>query len=392
MIRELLGAIHLLLSFCLLAYAFYALLTIAAALSWRNTPYPTHSDALPFVSILKPVHGVDAEAEANFRSFLNQQYPPDRFQVLFGALRSDDPALTLAAQLQSAYPNHDIHIVVAPASSPSGTNRKVQNLLAMLPHAKHNLLILADSDMRVRPDYLRVVTAPFRSSPEKTRPVGLVTCPYRGALPLSLAANLEAIGIGADFIPSALVSRMLEGVGFAFGSTIVLPKEVLEKIGGFDCLLNEIADDFLLGQRTRAAGYEVVISPYMVDDVLGKVTFSEMWARRLRWARTVRASRPLGYAGSLVTYGFPLALLWALFPPYLALTWKVLVAVLLLRFFSVVLVTTLTGDPHPREKWYLLPLSDLLSFVLFVASWCGNKVIWRGERFRLLPGGRLERI
>jgi ceramide glucosyltransferase len=403
-------AVRVLLGLALAAFAAYTGISVWAALRWRRARPQLDPAWTPPVTILKPVRGVDAEAYDNFASFCRLDYPSDCVQLIFGALDPEDPALALARRLQAEFPQRDIAILSGGPESLRGHNLKVCNLLSMLPIARHDLLVLCDSDMRVQPDYLRRLVAPFqnnRKNPEisgqreegkgkreKTRPpVGLVTCPYRGFHPHSFAAVLEALGIGADFIPSALVSRALEGVSFAFGSTIALPRGVLAQIGGFEALLDELADDFRLGDGARRAGYTVVLSDYVVDDVLGCERFGAMWARRLRWARTVRSCRPAGYAGAFVTYGVPLALLFALAMGGGAAGVLTLAGIVVLRCAAALTIsTTCTEDAAVRRWWPLLPLSDLFSFALYVGSYMGNRITWRGERFRLLPGGRMVRL
>ncbi|HLK61556.1 MAG TPA: glycosyltransferase, partial [Chthonomonadaceae bacterium] len=333
-----------------------------------------------------------------------------------------DPALELVRRLQTEFPQCDIGIVCGGPETARGPNLKVCNLASMLPLARHDLLVLCDSDMRVAPDYLRRVVAPFErkkgepvgalraqqaaplqaapnlavaapGSSEEEKEVGLVTCPYRGCRAGSFAAMLEALGIGADFIPSALVSRALEGVGFAFGSTIALPRRVLEALGGFEALIEELADDYRLGEGARRLGYGVVLSEYVVDDVLGRERFAAMWARRLRWARTVRACRPTGYAGSCITHGTALALLFLLAMGFSPLGWVLAGTVIAVRLLAALTIACVyTRDPNVSRFLPLLPLSDLLSFALYVASYCGNTIFWRGERFRLLPHGKIQRV
>jgi ceramide glucosyltransferase len=220
--------------------------------------------------------------------------------------------------------------------------------------------------------------------------VGLVTCPYRGCSPKSLAARLEALGIGADFIPSALVSLATEEVRFAFGSTIALPRSVLEAAGGFAPLADELADDYRLAEAVRRAGYRIFVSDYVVDDVLGSETFRGMWTRRLRWARTVRSCRPAGYAGSVVTHGAVLGLVFLAAFGFHAVGWCGLAAVLATRFGAALWIARwYTDDPNVARFLPLLPLSDLLAFALFVGGFCGSTVTWRGERFRLLADGKI---
>lgn len=391
--------VWVLLGLCLLAHLAYSGISMWAAWKWRRATRPLDPEWVPPVTLLKPVYGVDAHAYDNFASFCRLDYPPDRLQIVFGALDPADPALAVARQLQADFPDRNIRLIAPDPDQPlpplRGHNRKVCNLVAMLPAAQHDLLVLCDSDMRVRPNYLREVVAPFKNR-GGGKGVGLVTCPYRGFLPESLAARLEALGIGADFIPSTLVSRALEGVGFALGSTIALPRTVLAEIGGFESILDELADDFRLGEGVRRAGYEVVLSNHLVDDVLGQERFGPMWARRLRWARTVRACRPAGYAGAFVTYGTALALLFWLvsLANGAALVGTVTLLVLLAwRIGTAIwIAATCTNDPNLRRYWYLLPLSDLLSAALYVVSFCGRTIVWRGQRFRLHAGGRIEHI
>ncbi len=403
-------ALRALLGLCLAAFCAYALLSVWAARQWRQARRPLDAAFTPPVTILKPVRGMDAEAYDNFASFCRLDYPADCVQLLFGALDPADPALELVCRLQSEFPHLDIGLVAGHPPTLQGHNLKVCNLATMLPAARYDLLVLCDSDMRVQPDYLRRVVAPFRPPPVAQRPgkgrgkreegrdrlpnaqVGLVTCPYRGHRARSLAAVLEALGIGADFIPSTLVSRALEGVSFAFGSTIVLPRALLEELGGLESLADELADDFRLGYGARQAGYEVVLSDYVVDDVLGQERFGPMWARRLRWARTVRACRPAGYAGAGITHGTVLAALFLAASGFTPLGWTVAGSVLGVRLAMALLIALrYTRDPNIVRYLPLLPLSDLLSFALYVASFCGNRISWRGERFRLLPGGKIVR-
>jgi ceramide glucosyltransferase len=390
----LLTALRVLLGLCLAAFCAYAGIAVWAARRWHRARRPLDPAWTPPVTILKPVRGVDAEAYENFASFCRLDYPADRCQLLFAALDPADPALALARRLQAEFPQVDIGIVDGSRSPLRGHNLKVRNLAAMLPVAKHDLLVLCDSDMRVQPDYLRRVVAPFQQNSDRGGGwgVGLVTCPYRGHRAQSFAAILEALGIGADFIPSTLVSRALEGVSFAFGSTIALPRAVLAEIGGFEALADELADDFRLGNGAHRAGYEVVLSDYVVDDVLGRERFAAMWARRLRWARTVRACRPAGYTGSFITHGTALALLFLGATGFSPLGWAAFGTVLAVRLATALLITLrYTGDPNIARCLPLLPLSDLLSFALYVTSYGGSHISWRGERFRLLPGGKLAR-
>ncbi len=378
--------LRILVGMALVGWLVYTALEICAATMWKRSGRSVPlEEYCPPVTILKPVRGVDADAVENFASFCRLDYPPEAFQIVFGILDEDDPVIPILKTLILQYPHIDISLVVGGQAAVRGYNRKVCNLVTMLPLVKHPLLALTDSDMRVTPDYLKKVVIPFKNPDES---VGLVTNPYRGMLPDSIVAKFEALSIGADFIPSSLVSRMLEGVSFAFGASIVLPKAVLDEIGGFEILLNELADDYKLAQAVHKAGYVLEISDCMVDDVMGAESFSAAWARRLRWARTIKVSRPGGYAGMLITHGLALAILFALITP-----WKiglpVFVGTFVIRTIAAVRISHITHDPNIKRYWFLLPISDILSFILYLWSYAGNTVMWRGEKFSLQSGGKL---
>ncbi len=394
----LLKAVQSALGLALAANVAYTFITVWAVGRWKNSRPVQNPDYTPGVTILKPVRGVESAHAYNcFESFCLQNYPQDKLQIVFGCLEPEDPVIPLIRKLQAEYPGSNIDLVISGPDSLIGPNRKVCNLIAMLPHAKHDLLVLCDSDMRVDTDYVRRVAAPFsadymRSSGAATRGVGLVTCPYRGFSPESFPAILEGMGIGAEFIPSSMVSRALEGVGFAFGSTIAISKSVLAEIGGFEGILPELADDFRMGEAVRKAGYEVVLSDYVVDDVLGPEQFKPMWGRRLRWARTVRSCRPGGYAGMFVTFCTAIALAFCLASAVSKVGLVVLVGAMLFRLLTAAIISGITGDKLVRRHLWALPISDLLSFAIYAFSYMGSTIVWRGETFRLLPGGKMVRL
>jgi len=394
--------IRVLIGLCLAAFVAYSGISVWAAFRWRQSRRETDPDWTPGVTILKPVRGVEsAHTYDNFASFCCQDYPLDKLQIVFGCLDPADPVIAVIEQLQRDFPEVQIDLVCAGKRGIIGPNLKVCNLLSMLPVAKYELLALCDSDMRVEKDYIRRIGAPFglqdsaqaTAQDAMTLPVGLVTCPYRGFLPESPAAVMEALGIGADFIPGALTSRALEGVGFAFGSTIVIPRTVLGQIGGFETILTELADDFRMGEAVRKLGFEVVLSDYVVNDVLGPERFRPMWDRRLRWAKTVRSCRPGGYVGLFVTYGIPIALLFALLMGRSPAGLAALAGILAVRLGSAALIAAAcTRDPLVLKYLPLLPISDILSFTLYLCSFCGNTIVWRGDTFRLSKGGKMVRL
>ncbi len=353
-----------------------------ARLNPQSSNINPQSPFTPPVTILKPVCGLDAEAEENFRSFIKQDYPD--FQVIFGALDHDDPALVVALKLATKFDERDIRITSNPRII--GANLKVANLINMMDHAKHDLLIIADSDMRVNHDYLRAVIAPFADER-----VGLVTCPYRGVMPREatrwqrIVIALHALGINADFMPSVMVAHLLGMRGFAFGSTIAIRRRVLDELGGLARLKDHLADDYWLGQFVQHAGHKVVLSRYVVDNVLSPESFGEMFARRLRWARTVKLCQPVGYLGSFVTHLVPLAVANAIARGLHPDAWATVVGAVLLRMVSHLV------RGAGRDLW-LLPMNDLLSFVVFLLSLLPGQIVWRGQKFRVTKDGVLDAI
>lgn len=366
----------------LLAWCYY-LVCVTSARHWRNRPKRKATHCPP-VSILIPLRGEDPEQIANFRSFCQLDYPC--FQLIFGALDPDDPGLKSARQIAAEYPDGDIRVVAG--GDIFGNNRKVSNLLNMLPAATHDLLVLCDSDMRVTPDYLYHIVAPF-AEPS----VGLVTCLYRGHRALNITSALQALGIGANFLPGVLLVERTGGLRFGLGATLALSRATLESVGGFCGLVDELADDYRLGQWVYRAGGRIALADHIVDTVIGHEQIRDMWSRRLRWARTVRAMQSVGWTANFVTYGLVHSLFFLLATHGSPLGWAVLATTLALRFGSVAYIAACCASDRETLRWlWMLPVSDLLEFALWTASFCGRTIIWRGERFRLLPDGRLERL
>jgi ceramide glucosyltransferase len=337
----------------------------------------------PPITILKPLRGADAEAYEAFATFCRQEYPA--YELVFGVLEADDPSVAVVERLQADFPHAAIRLVISDRRI--GANLKVCNLANMLAEARHELLLISDSDMRVAPDYLARIAAAFTGN------VGLVTCPYRGVKLQTSAAALEALGIATDFLPGVLLVAQLGRPDFAFGSTIALRRSLLEQIGGLEGIADYLADDFQLGHRVTAAGKGVCVSAYVVESVLGNRGMRAMFARRLRWARTVRVCRPAGHAASVITQSSCFALAYLAATGFTPQGWLVLFAALAVRSLTGwhIAVHSL-GNRELRRWFWLLPIEDLLAFALWVGSWLGQHVLWRGVRFRLGKGGRMQRV
>jgi ceramide glucosyltransferase len=355
-------------------YLWYACNAVA---KFAQQPMP-RAASQPAVSILKPLCGEDPALVENLRSFLRQDYPA--LQLVCGVADAGDPATVVVRQLIGEFPEADIVLVVDPTQR--GTNLKVANLRNMLPAAKHDLLLLADSDMRVGAGYLAAVTAPLVAD----RTIGLVTCLYRATSAGGLWSDLASLHINHGFLPQALVGESLGKGAGCFGATMAFDRATLAAAGGFEALADMLADDHALGQAVRRLGKRVALSPYLVDDIVAEVSFLGLFRHELRWARTVRLVAAAGFAGSVVTYPVPLALLalcLAPGPPAAAM----LVLALLTRGIGARRI-----DRALRLKaapLWLLPVRDLLSFGVFIASFLGRSVAWRDRRFRIGPEGQL---
>jgi len=387
MLRNLLPFIVVLTS---LAYSLISLLCAAKFFKGQEKdfelPLPLASCPLPpGVSILKPVKGMDEGSYENFASFCRQQYSGDQ-QLIFAAASPDDAVIPVIRQLMVDFPDRNISLVINPALH--GPNYKVSNLINAFPHADHDIIIVCDSDINVAPDYLQSVVAHF-CHPE----VGLVTSLYRTSNVHGIATALEAIGFTAEMIPNVLVAWRLEGLTFALGASMAVRREALLAIGGFETLAGYLADDYQLGNKIHRAGWRIALDPGFVESVIKPENFMTVLSRQLRWARTMRVSRPGGYLASGVTLPFPAALLATILSPSPAVG---MAAVALLYGVRLSVCTLFSrcfvrDGLFPRWLW-LLPLRDMLAFFTWALSFSGNRVEWRGSRFVLKPGGKIEEL
>jgi ceramide glucosyltransferase len=363
---------------------FYALsaMGISSFLAHRRRllEQPTPSEnQLPPVTILKPLKGIDPEIGESFRSHCEQQYP--EFQLVFGVSDPDDPAIALVRNLQIKYPKLPIELVVC--SRVLGPNIKLSNLAQMLPSARHELLLVNDSDIRVPKDYLQNVAAPFVNPS-----VGLVTCLYRGLPGATLGSRLEALSLSTDFIPGVLSARFLEGgLHFGLGSTLAFRRKDLIAIGGFEALLDCLADDYELGRRIASTGKKIELCAATVTTFLPAYTLRQFFRHQLRWSRTIRDARSWGYAGLLLTFGLPWALVTLLAARGAPWAWILLALTLVMRLVVAFSSSVFVLDDHQfLRDILLLPVRDMLAPFIWAASFMGNRVHWRGEVFDLKDG------
>jgi ceramide glucosyltransferase len=338
----------------------------------------TNSAERPPVSILKPLHGAEPGLYENLRSFIDQDYPT--VQLVLGVNDRKDTAVPVTDALIRDLPAADIALVLDPPVQ--GSNLKVANLENMLTAARHEVIVIADSDMRVDQRYLAAVTAPLHELL-----VGLVTCLYEGVSTGGVWSELGALHINFGFLPGALVAAEL-GIGHGcFGATIAMRRETLDRIGGFAKLRDELADDRRIGDLVRAQGFRVVLSRYVVEARVSEPSFASLWRHELRWARTVRAITPAGFAGSILAHPVALAVLGAAFSGF-ALTPVIFLAIsCLLRWGTAKVIAGALGFTSARIS--LLPARDLLSFAVFLASFFGRRVSWRDQEFRVDASGRM---
>jgi ceramide glucosyltransferase len=342
------------------------------------------TQTLPPVSILKPLKGTDPDIYESFRSHCLQDYPA--YEIIFGVSDADDPAVASVKQLQREFPERAIQLIVSPDKL--GANVKVSNLEQMVPAARYQHLLVNDSDIRVERDYLRRVIAPLVDER-----VGMVTCLYRGIAASTLGSQLESLGISTDFCPGVLVARQLEnGLRFGLGSTLAFRRTDLERIGGFHSIVDYLADDYELGRRIAGLGLQVLLSDVVVETHLPAYALHGFFAHQLRWARGVRDSRAGGYIGLASTYGLMWALLVVIASRAAPWSWAFLGVTALLRLAMALAVgKSVLEDRRLLRQLWLLPIRDLIAVAVWVASFAGHTVTWRGDRFELKKGRLIRR-
>lgn len=372
----------------------YWLLVLVASWSFRlyAREYRRLPEFAPPVSILKPVKGFDSGMYEAFRSHCLQEYAGE-YELVFGAGSKDDPAVAAVHRLITEFPDRQIRLVICPERL--GTNGKVSNLIQMLADSKggarHEFLLINDSDIRVSPRYLERVTRQF-AAPAR-RPVGMVTALYRGrSAAWTLGSVLESLGIATDFMAGVLTARLVEGgIHFGLGSTLAVRSEALAAAGGLEALVDQLADDYEMGARIAKAGYSIRLATEVVETSVPAYTLGGFLSHQLRWARTVRDSRRWGYMGLIFTHLLPLAVanVVASGASFLSI-WLLGLAFFLRLGVAMQVGAGVLGDRQVLRDLWLLPLRDTVGFAVWVWSFAGNTIVWRGERF-VLKHGRLER-
>ena len=348
----------------------------------RRAPGPA-APALPGLTVLKPLKGCNAETRRCLRSWFTQQYPGP-VQILLGVASSDDPVCEVARELLAEFPAMDARLVICAENM--GANGKVSTLRQLEPHILHPLVMVSDADVEVGADFAAGI-APLLATPG----AGLVNCFYRLANPANTAMRWEAVAINADFWGQVLQARSLGPVDFALGAVMSMPASMLRQIGGFAPLADYLADDYELGRSIARAGGRIEFASAVVDCRETPAGWKEVWKHQLRWARTIRVCRPLPYFMSVLGNATLWPLLWLLVEmDAMAAIFCVGAAV-----FRVVSAgdqqSRLTESDRNWVYWWLPLVKDLLDAMIWAAEFWGNDIEWRGERYRILPGGKLQK-
>jgi ceramide glucosyltransferase len=343
----------------------------------------------PPLSLLKPVHGDEPDLDANLATFFAQDYP--EFEILFCARQPDDLGLETARRVARRYPNVSARFF-ATEGEPPYINAKVASLEKMTAEAKHRILVISDSDVRVTPGYLRAVAEPFSDSN-----VGAMTCLYRGvAAEGGLWAQLEAVGMSVEMTAGVLVANMLEGMQFVLGPTMAVRRECVAAMGGMGVMGDFCSDDYILGNEVYRQGRRVVLSRHVIDHIVINAGFWDSLKHQARWMKSTRFSRPKGHFGTALTFSLPFGLLalaaaWVIGRPWLGvalLAWSVATrwAIAWAAGRKVV------GDPSWFGLYVLYPIRDLMGLGFWAASYLSSEIVWRGRVYRLLAGGRMRAV
>ncbi len=370
------------LVFCGYAFALasmaYSLITVFA--TRRRPRIPGNLEASPAVTILKPLCGVEPETYDCLRSFCEQAYP--EYQIIFGVCDPQDPAVAVVQRLQQEFPRLDL--VLATERRQHGSNRKVDNLINMMAFARHDYLILSDSDVKVDSKYLTHLIAPLLDAG-----VGIVTCGYRGVPRRGIWSLLGSMYINEWFMPSVRVAALFGYRSFAFGATIGIRRATLARIGGFNAVSSQLADDYRLGELTRRQGLRTVLSEVEVDTLVGERTAADLIAHELRWRRTIRSLSPYGYGFSFVTLGLPVTALQLLLAHGAAPAAAIFAAT---SMASVLIHLNARRPGISASRLLLVPFRDLLHFSLWIWSFATRRVQWRNDHYEVSRDGAAEPI
>jgi ceramide glucosyltransferase len=334
------------------------------------------------VSLFKPLHGNEPDLEAHLETFFLQDYPS--YEILFGARIASDEGMQAARRVAARYPHIPVKFVLT--GEPWHINAKVSTLELMEKVAAHDIFIVSDSDVRVTPDYIREVAAPFARAD-----VGAVTCLYRGVAEQGLWSKLEATGMSIEMTAGVLVADLMEGMQFTLGPTMAVRRACVREMGGFGVLGAYCADDFVLGNKVHEAGHTVVLSTHVIDHIVLNLSFMDSQKHQVRWMKSTRFSRPKGHFGTCLTFSLPFGILGFLTA---SLLHHPLLAIELLAYSVVTRVSMAAAissfvvqEKHLLRTSLLFPVRDLLGFFYWAASYASSRIVWRNQIYTLASGG-----
>jgi len=361
--------------------AAYGILALLGVVVWQRRRAPTSLAGLPPVTVLKPLCGSEPRLYENLRSFCEQSYP--EFQLVFGVHDPADPALGVVRRLQAEFPSLAIDVVVN--TEQHGANRKVGNLLNMLEQARHDILVMADSDTFVAPDYLAAVTAPLLD-PE----VGLVTCVFWDAPTGKIWSRLGAMYINEWYMPAVLLAWVFGHRAYASGQTLCLRRATLRAIGGLGAIANHLAEDNRLGELVRGHGQRIVLSHYLLRTTRDESSWACLAAHELRWMRTLQVLRPRSFRLLFLSFSLPLALLGAAFAVTVSTVapaaWTLLLTVVVTRL-ALYLVHRRGDERGLLADLWLVPARDLLIVWVWCRSFFASRLTWRDSEFEVGADG-----
>ena len=377
-IRDAICLVTFAASLCGIAYYLIAIAAVRRFLKLNTTLLP-ELRSFPAMSLLKPLGGADPGLAQHLESFFRLDYPC--FEILFAVRNADDPAVAIVEDLIARYPAIPSKLIMV--SDETYANAKVFSLEKMAESARYDILVITDSDTSVPGDYLRALARDFESEE-----VGGVTNLYRGIAGVDFWSKLEALGMSTEFMAGVVVAEWLEGMKFMLGPSMAVRRECLRMIGGFSSLAEYLADDFILGARVAQLGRRIILSKHVISHHASASGFVNSFKHRLRWNRSSRFSRPMGYLGQGFTYGVA----WAIVPCLLVHSPQsaaILLCCLVLRMWlALELGVRLLNDTCVSRRLWLVPLQDLLSFATWIGGFLGREIAWRGVRYQLLEQGR----
>ncbi len=381
--HEIIFYLLVLISFFAIAYLLFANFCIIELRKNIKRPH-IPSGFTPAVTIFKPICGMEQRMDENLRSFCEQDYP--EYQIIFGLHGNNDDAIPVIQKIIEDYPQLDLEMIID--ARLHGSNHKVSNLINMFPAAKHEILVVSDSDMRVQKNYLHDVVAPFANAAN-----GAVTCLYSGRTDNGVPSTLNAMFINEWFLPSVLISDALKDISYCLGATMAVRRKILTDFGGFEALANYLADDYMLGQMVSERGYKVHLSHSIVENLSYEPNYKSLFLHELRWARTLRSAEPLGYMGTFLTDTLIVSSFTAffalLFTQHTFLPASILGITITARILLHLQVKSAL-ELNGIGSLFLIPVRDVMSFIIRIVSYMGNSVEWRNHTFSVDDDGLMH--